>query len=350
MSVRAFAYQHTRVSLLREQLLSRDELQQLAEAELGGHVYNSLLNRIGLSNELPSDEHGIPAMEQACLKLLLDDIGVLIRPASEAHRRLLAYWTRGFELRNLKTLIRGKLQGLPATVIQAQLFDLGDSESLPLEELLATEDVAELLRMLEKGQLAEIAQQSRVVYEQEHDLFSLDATVDRLHLTYLGRQLRSLSADDRRLLAPLIGLRLDEFNLLWLLRYRFAYGLTPAETYYLLAPGGLRLDARILQEIVKTENINDALALLPPSYRAAIGDHQTTLGVGQAFDLMVWHRAETLVATGSFTIARSFAYICLRKLQLRLIQGVIKAKLLGLDPPLMVAALGGVSNWLEEAS
>jgi len=71
------------------------------------------------------------------------------------------------------------------TDIRVDLLDAGLFTTLPVEQLLRTEDFSELLRLLEATQFADIARQARVAFETEHDLFAVDATVDRRYFNGL---------------------------------------------------------------------------------------------------------------------------------------------------------------------
>jgi len=56
------------------------------------------------------------------------------------------YWFHKWDIANLKIIVRGKIAGLSADAISAQLFELGELSALPIEQLLRTEDIGEFSR------------------------------------------------------------------------------------------------------------------------------------------------------------------------------------------------------------
>ena len=105
------------------------------------------------------------SVEQAELSRLLADLRLIIRPLTGSDRELLIHAIHLYELANLKTIIRGKLAGLARNEIEAELFDLGAFATLPMNELLQTEDAPEALRRLESTPYFGIARQARRTLE-----------------------------------------------------------------------------------------------------------------------------------------------------------------------------------------
>jgi V/A-type H+-transporting ATPase subunit C len=255
------AYIRTRARLLAGRLITDAQLE-------------SWLAR--LPDGLPPLPHGLSALEtpvsgeDQLLRALIDDLLVLLRAHPPGERAVLLHWFRQFELRNLKTLLRGRLHALPAAQVRHQLLDLQPLGRLPEEELLRAEDTLELLRLLERTPYAGIARQARRLFQEEHDPFFVDAAVDRHYYAgfplLLQRRERAGHPGPRQLLGRL----LDKQNLLWLLRYRLVYGLTPAQTYFLLAPGGLLLRGARLLQLAGQESLDSALALLPEPLRSLL--------------------------------------------------------------------------------
>ena len=49
-------------------------------------------------------------------------------------------------------------------------------------------------------------------------------------------------------------------NLVWLLRYRYAYNLPPAQAYYLLIPASHRLLPPHMQQLAQRASFEDAIS------------------------------------------------------------------------------------------
>lgn len=329
-----YAYLNARVSILAGYLLSEARLTELLNQPLGQqHTGNSSLDDL-LNNE--TIEHHL--IEQAWLMRMLADFQVLVRPLMGTARELLMYWFHKCDIANLKTIVRGKIAGLDAETITNQLLELSSLTALPIEQLLRTEDVGELLRRLENTRYGNIARQARRVFEKEHQLYSLDAAIDRHYLLGFMQHIRTLDSFQRQHLLPLVSIFMDRFNLLWLLRYRFAYHLSSAETYYLLVPTSHRLNRTRLQQLVELNSLSEVLAHLPEPLYSLLVEADNTFTVDQKLTAETRRVAESTLKLHSFTLAKVFAYILLREMEMRRMMAILKGKRLNLKKNIISTA------------
>ncbi|HWS02285.1 MAG TPA: V-type ATPase subunit [Gammaproteobacteria bacterium] len=333
----SYAYLHARVSVLTEQLMPVAELERLIVCPPDQEA--DLLERAGLSRNLDRGLDDPAVLEQKLIDAFIADFTVLARALSGVQRDLLVYWARRYELSNLKAIIRGKMSDQPAEKIREHLLDIGGFATLPVDDLLRTDDVAELLRMLEKTPYADIARQARRIYEEQQDQFALDAAVDRRYLAGMNKRVTALDANDRRILRPLIGSILDRYNLVWLLRFRFAYHLTPAETYYLLIPGGYHLRGPDLQALAQLGSFEDVLSNLPAVLAHELEHASCINSADRLLELQVGRIAESILRHTAFNLARACAYMLLRERDLLRIHAVLKGKRLRMSPESIRLAL-----------
>jgi V/A-type H+-transporting ATPase subunit C len=334
----SYAYINARVSILAGQLLSERQLTELLNQPLGSSLaINS--RQLGELDDLFNDssiDHSL--IEQAWLTKILSDFQVLIRPLSGAARDLLMYWFHKCDIANLKTIVRGKIAGLEVDAISTQLLELGTLSALPIEQLLRTEDIGELLRHLEKTPYGDIARAARRVFEKEHQLYSLDAAIDRHYLLGFMQRIRVLDTFQRQHLLPLISILMDRFNLLWLLRYRFAYNLSAAETYYLLVPSAYQLNRVSLQQLVEINSLPEVLAHLPESLSNLLLEVEDTFTVDQRLTQKMRQVAQSTLELHSFTLAKVFAYVLLREMEMRRAMAILKGKRLNLSRQIIATA------------
>ena len=235
-------YLNARISMLADRLLPKSRLESWIDQSVEEGEADTGMLELGIQlDELGPDAVSI---EQALLSKLLEDVLIVTRPLTGPERDFLVYGLRWFELANLKVVIRGKLSGLDEREIRQQLLDISPFNTLPTEELLHTEDPAEMLRRLEDTPYADLARQARHAYDEHKDLFSVELAIDRRFFVDLQKRARAVSEDQRQAVLYMSGCTLDRFNLVWLLRYRFSYELSPAETYYHLIPAGHILSAQ----------------------------------------------------------------------------------------------------------
>jgi V/A-type H+/Na+-transporting ATPase subunit C len=329
-----YAYINARVAAMATGLISQQQFKELAQQPLGQMRLETALDEL-----LNNTDLDIIHIEQFWFNRLLNEFNILIRPLRGSARDFLIYWFRKTEVKQLKTVIRGKLSNLPAETIIKQLVPLGHLAKLPFEQLVRAEDILELLRQLDNTPYIKLARQAKQFFEQQQQLYALDATIDRFYLQGLVQQMTALPPRQQARIAPLMTLLLNQFNLLWLMRYRFTYQLSAAETYYLLIPSPFGLARTSLQNLAELSNLADVIAQLPESVKLIIKDATTIVAIEQHFNRALEQQARTTLQQENFTLAKVFAYVLLRELEMRRILAIIQGKRLHLSPELIVQSI-----------
>jgi V/A-type H+-transporting ATPase subunit C len=329
-------YLDTRVSLMASRLLHEEELPILAEGSLDEKA--AVLARAGLSQILADLKAG-QYLEQSIILSQLDDILILLRAAGEG-RKFLQYWVLRFELANLKAVIRAKISGTPIASVRKELIELGFLTSLPMEELMQTENVGELLRRLETTHYAEMVRFARRAFEAQPKLFDLDAALDRRFYQGVIEQARAQEAELGRSFSGLMELMIDRINLVWLLRYRFLYKLPPSQVYYLLVPSHYRLSSGKLKELSVLSHFQEVLDALPQPYRAWLQGADSVYKVFMIMDRMSAQAAQAVLRSRAPSLSRTFAYLALRERDLKLVRAALKGWSIGLDPRITRQAMG----------
>jgi len=333
------AYLATRVAFMATRLLSATDLESLTQRSIEEN--RSFLVERGLAQlaaaNVDSARH---PLEQRIITVLLEDFVILSRALSGRERDFIIYWIHRAELANLKAILRGKMANEPPESIRDELVEMGPFAGLPVDDLLRTEDVAELLARLARSAYPDIARQARRVFEEQHDLFALDAAIDQRYYTGLARRAAGIEGgiggDFKALMAAVI----DHLNLVWLLRYRFSYQLAPSQVWYLLIPAHYRLSSELLQELVQLNRFEDVAPALPPPFDAWLASARDPHDVARILDEKTAALARKTVRLARSPLARAFGYLLLRERDLRDIQVVLKGEQLGVDRQTIRAALG----------
>jgi V/A-type H+-transporting ATPase subunit C len=324
-SERSATYLSTRVAILRARLLPDDQLQMLIEQPLE----EGLAERFG--SALLDPELDTASIERTLIRALLEDLAVIMRPLSGDARNFFTFWARRFELFNLKALIRGKLRNLPESAIERNLQEMPSFTVLDHESLLRTESVAELLRQIEAGPYGDIARQARQVLEERQDTLAVEAAIDQRYYAGLMQRVLRLPRHDRQPLYALMGSQVDKLNLTWLVRYRFAYHLSPTETYYYLIQHGAQLSRDTLLQLVELEQCDEVMEALPPALAKRLVNARNPLDVERRMEDLVRERATTAARFSHSVITRAFAYLLLRECELNRLRSIVHGKRLGLS-------------------
>lgn len=333
------AYLNTRVSLYSERLWSDDQFSQLIRAPHAEVPEN--LTRRGLGALAQGYGGSDPlSLEGRIIAQLLDETRVLVRPLTGPDRQFILYWTERFEVSNVKTLIRAKMAGERYASLAPRLIDMGPFARLNLDDLMHAEDVTELFRRLEQSPYADIVRHARRAFEESHDPFVLEATLDRSYFEGLVRRAQPLEAKAGKPFRDLMATIIDRINLVWLMRYRFNYGLPPARVYYLLVGGHYRLQAEILQRLVTQTSIESVIAALPPALGRTLSGTHSIIEVFCSLENDAARRARQILHSAAYPLARAYAYLILRERDLRGVRAVLRGRHLRLPAEAIQQALG----------
>jgi V/A-type H+-transporting ATPase subunit C len=336
------AYLRTRLAIMTANLLGRERLLALAQLPFEELATTTGFDAIVGNN----DAARLANFERTLMQKWLDELSALLRPLGGPERRLLTQWASRYELLNIKALVRGKIGQLPNEEIERSLFVLPGFLSLNHDELLNTDSVPELLRHLQKTRYRGLATQALRRYEERPDPFLLDATLDQQFYSDLIHRAQQLGGDDRTETVNLIGRIVDRHNLVWSLRYRFNYGLQPSEVLYLAIDGGRVLNRALLQQVLQTDTLNDALRQLPAGLfgQRAIPQQITLIEAALRDDLMDYARRAMRRSPSAITSV--LAYLVLRHGEINSLYAILHSRVHGLADDLLQEAL----NPLQEAA
>ena len=333
MDSTGYPYLNTRLAMFSSRRLSPAVLSRLVDEPID--TVEATAQLAGLKELADQGGTDTSHLEQVLLSRLLADTEVLLRPLQGGDRRFVRFCAQWFELGNLKALVRGKLSSLPDTEIRRQLVDTTPFTTLPIDDLLRTEDPAEMLRRLETTTYGDVARQARLVYEEKKDLFSLDAAIDRRFFIALQRRADNVHRSQRAAVRRLVGTVVDRFDLLWLLRYRFSYGISPAETYYLLVPAGRGLSAAALLSLSQLGSLEEVLNALPPRLREHLAGAATITEVENRLEALTYQVMRGAIGDIRNPIGRCFALFVLRDMEMRQLLALLKGRKLGLPAELI---------------
>jgi V/A-type H+-transporting ATPase subunit C len=337
-AVTDYAFLNSRVSVMAAQLLPRARLEAFIDDPEGDH--RDFFEAAGLT-PLADDPSMAPReLEQLLANTLIDEAMRLARGMHSAGRELIHHFVRRFEMVNLKILIRCKLAGCTPEQIRERLFDLSPLPQVPSETMLHAEDVNECLRLIEAGRHAVLAHQLRQVLAESQEVFLVEAAIDYGYFSALYRKVRTLPMRDRQVVQPFIARVIDQVNLVWLMRYRLGYGMTPPHTFFLLIRASGQLDRTRLAALAQLDSLEAIIAALPPAMAELLEGVQGVSEVEERFVAARLAGASKILAFSTFNLARALGYLMLREQQMRSVHEVLKGRVLNLPPDLIRRAIG----------
>ena len=140
------AFLNTRVSIHAARLQPTESLLPFIDS--ADPVPEDYLEAIGLDLRHDAPALSPAVLEQRLMAALIEDAESIRHALPSAMRQLLKQWMQRFEMMNLKSLIRCKLTGCSTARAREFLHDLKGFGSLPLQQLLDSEDIDEFMRVL----------------------------------------------------------------------------------------------------------------------------------------------------------------------------------------------------------
>ncbi len=334
VAVGTYAFLHARLGALKSELLTIDDWRRLIAAKDFAEQQQVLESTAYAEWTRASPLESLALLRQSVYRLARK----IERSLPTEAARLTHLWARRDLLRNLKALLKGKALELSEDAIRAELIELDPRYQLPVDSLLRATSLDAALDLLEATSLRRWIRAARRIYEKDPTLFGLDAALDRLYYPELWRQLNRLAPHDRAGVRELIDMELDQVNVLWLLRYRLNYQLSPAETYYLLVPVTGTVDAEQLKRMVREETMDGMARCTSVVWlRQLLEAVESIWQVEVAFWRRRVLRARKVYRTAAFTLGEALALLVMKVAEVRDLVALLQA-----------SELNASSNQLDE--
>jgi len=217
---------------------------------------------------------------------------------------------------------------------------LGNFATLPINELLYADTIPEILEQLKSTHFSAIARYGSENYEQNKDVFTIETAINYQYFSGLNKRFKMLSKSEQDYLHPLLGLIIDQTNLIWLLRYRLSYNFSSSHSYFLLLSGGLHFNANKLATLSKIKYLEQIHSFLPEKISSLINNTESIHQIELCLEKNIIKVARSILKVSSFSLTHAFAYLVLREKQLALIHALFKGKLLQLPDNDIAYAMG----------
>ncbi len=202
-------------------------------------------------------------LEAVVVGHFLDACRKIIRSLPKDEADFIVAMVLEYEILNIKTLLRDRLMGVSSQTIRGEMIDLGKISNLDWEELLETEDIQKVLKLLHKNPLgSRIEKLYLEKYSKGRSAFLLESRIDVEYLTWLYDKTEKFDTRESRLLKELLGRRLDALNVSWILRLKENFKMAPEEIMVELIPRGWYLNVARLKRLAFAEDSKMVFAIL----------------------------------------------------------------------------------------
>lgn len=327
-----YAFLNSRIAGMYSRFLTSDDVQLLVKADGVADFFRALIKTSYgefLAGIRP-DEVTAPLLESVLFAALFDCYQKVIPSLTDPNdaaflKKLLLV----FELRNVKTIIRGKVTGRSANDLRTDLINIGRYSVINTELLLEAKDLDEAIAYLERhpvvGSIIRFAYER---YKKEQNLYVLDSAIDVRYLADLYTSIGTLNAYDRGRLKKLYGTQMDLNNILWALRLKFIYGVDPREIMVDLVPEYYEYDERFFKNIVEEPEIKNVFAiLLKLPWTKYVKQEAVTIGdIERGFGMYYRDLAFKMFRNDPFSLSSIAGFLFIKRAEVSLLVKILESK------------------------
>lgn len=292
VTVSLLVYAGVKSYSLKGKLLTKKDLETLAESrdldELVTRIKDTAYNDAVSKVQKPYTAKKI----ELALRDRQADLHHMMIQAVGGSNLLFAYYLK-FVLRNLKTILKGKILGRTQEEIEAMLSlhaeELIKERDVVLKALIA-KDFEEAVTTLKGIGIGEEVEKAYSLYNEKKQIQLLDLYFDKFFYENLSHTIRN-SPDFS--LHTLCGMEVDYYNILCILRGKF-WGLDENQIQNLIVPQISTESKELLTRMISADSIKSALnELVGTSYKELVPQVEDELdAIGhfeRAFDKLIYN-------------------------------------------------------------
>jgi V/A-type H+-transporting ATPase subunit C len=277
-------------------------------------------------------------LQKELVRRQADELLWLARRLEGPPADLLDWLAARFHVENLKVLVRGFVSRLPAAEVQAHLVPLPGDQAADVQAMASADSAEALAATVRPATLRQAMLEALRLFHARPRAFFLETALDRAYLEELAARADALGGDDARDVRVVVNQEIDTFNLMLVVRGRFAYGLRAEQVMpFYVSCASLR--RRDMAAMLAAPSLAEAAARAVGVAIDALPKDAAQPGAPQGVDpaaveRMAWDRYRRLAAR---TFRRSpgglvAAYAALRRVELANLMTVSEGIRAGLAP------------------
>lgn len=309
--------------VLYSQLLRADEYWALLNLNSTSEIAAFLKQTAGYKDQLelllPTKVHRID-LENSVRSSILSEADSFLYYLQGPWRTLFIDWLSWYEAEQLKSIFRWThSKRLDRDIMRQRLFRVPGS-TLPYEAMLNCRDYKEVLDALHDSKYYKVLREPvRRLLNGENSLFSLELAIDHLVETDLYADIKKLPADERAVLEPLFGSRVDLLNLYNFHRCAWYYNMTIEETISRMLPVKYKVKTHHLRAISRGTNWEERIEIMEeafPAYgrifREALAQEDKELALEMSIKRYNYLKALSILRNGVPGFHTAIAYFILK--------------------------------------
>jgi len=141
----------------------------------------------------------------------------------DRNREFFDWQLERYRIENLKVVLRGWKSRLSPADLTGLLVDLPEGYALPVEEILGTEKLTDVIRLMPVKGFSRAIRRGAAQFHDTNRLFYIEASLDACYFTELCRRTARLASTDREEVSGLLHLEVLVYEILFIMRARLNY-------------------------------------------------------------------------------------------------------------------------------
>lgn len=316
------AFLAAKIRALKAKILAGPELAKLAFLESPAALYRQVL---GTAEEMPPSK-----AQRAVIARHARHLTRILNFTRGRERALLEWLLRRYQADNIRVVIRARARGMRLAEIEKDLIPMEGEYSLPLEQMMAAQDIRTLIDLIPEKRFADGLAPVLQRYLKYQQAFFLAAGLEKTYYTEALRRAERLKSANRQACLPMIQRETLCYNILFVLRCLQTYRLPMSEFSDLVVPYGPFGRAGYLESFGKSPI--ESLAV--PHFEQINPEGHAVKSVRDVEEICAryLHRAaKTQFAVSIFDFGAIVAYYYLKRFELQDILRLGEAIRLGLS-------------------
>ncbi len=261
---------------------------------------------------------------------MADTYTTVIKAAPEQTCPLLTQLYRGFEVDNLKAVLRGIQSGASWDQIRYVLFPMGPISTIPAQAMVESGSIPTAVELLRGTPYYPTLAHAMERFNAEQSLFPLEVALDLYYWREIWNEINKLAKTDREQAVRIIGMLLDVSNLMWAIRYRVYYNLSEEEVINYTLPIGYQVKDADIRAIAAGADIPQIVSRIYPKITEAANllvdpkDGLPKLEI--LFQRYVMERSKEAFIGYPFQIGVPLAFLVLKDMEVQDLTVLIEAK------------------------
>jgi len=256
-----FSYINAKVRSLKSYLLDQSDYENLLKTK----GYYGLTEYLKYTPYCKNINEGISSYDELIeiyYKNLFEDYVKLINSLSGHIKKLVYHLYQRYELENLKVILRTVCYNRPIEKTKNLLFPLVKYQTISIQEILTSKDPVDLILNLRGTWYHEPLMNSLYRFENEGETFPLEMALDLNYYKQLWEIVTSLSCKDQKIAKSILGVQLDALNILWIIRFKERYHLSPEEILNYSLFHGTYISKKVRKKLAYSVNQKDIVTNL----------------------------------------------------------------------------------------